>query len=392
MEWTARGNENIFENNIVDINKTTKFCVYGAGELGGDLYKTLKFYNMFDCFVDNNKEIQHHGCNGELVLSENEYLRKSTNPHIIICASRKNTLAIEKHLKDEGFIYNRDYFIYREFVDKILPIMAYEFFDQIFISLTQISVTERCTLRCKKCAHGCYNVPITQSDMTLEQVKKSADIFFSKVDFIQEFVLIGGEPLLYKNLIEVIEYIGSKYRDKMNIFSITSNGTITPSKELIDICKKYRVLIRISNYSGTIKKLEIQYENLRELFISNDVLFRIGKKENEWVDYGFDNYERKCDDSQLIEVFDACSTPCHEIRESKFYYCVMARSVSDNLHYDVGETDYLDFNQLTNENWKRELLEFILGYSEKGYLDMCRYCHGAEVNNYPIPAAEQMEK
>ena len=30
MEWTARGNENIFENNIVDINKTTKFCVYGA--------------------------------------------------------------------------------------------------------------------------------------------------------------------------------------------------------------------------------------------------------------------------------------------------------------------------------------------------------------------------
>ena len=113
---------------------------------------------------------------------------------------------------------------------------------------------------------------------------------------------------------------------------------------------------------------------------------------NEWVDYGFDYYERKCDDSRLIEVFDACSTPCHEIRENKFYYCVMARSVSDNLKYDVGETDYLDFNQLTNENWKRELLEFILGYSEKGYLDMCRYCHGAEVNNYPILAAEQMEK
>lgn len=49
-----------------------------------------------------------------------------------------------------------------------------------------------------------------------------------------------------------------------------------------------------------------------------------------------------------------------------------------------------NFEKLSGDNWRRELLEFIMGYSEKGYLDMCRYCHGAESYEYPIPAAEQL--
>lgn len=36
------------------------------------------------------------------------------------------------------------------------------------------------------------------------------------------------------------------------------------------------------------------------------------------------------------------------------------------------------------------LLEFNLGYSEKGYLDMCHRCHGIDAVNYPIPIAEQL--
>lgn len=202
--------------------------------------------------------------------------------------------------------------------------------------------------------------------------------------------MIGGEPLLYEKLPQVIEYIGSKYRNQINIFSITSNGTILPSKELINVCKKYNVLFRISNYTNSISNLEYQYNKLAKLFRDNKVQCRIGNKETTWMDYGFDYYERKCSNEELVEVFDKCNTPCHEIRENRFYYCVMARSVSDNLSYNVGEDDYLDINKLVGDNGKEEFLKYILGYSEKGYLDMCRFCHGADCKNYPIPAAEQM--
>lgn len=391
MKWTNKCNESFLnQKNINNIDNDAKFCIYGAGKLGGDLYKTLKHYDMFFCFIDNNHSIQEKGYKNEAVISENEYFKKEIKYPVIICASDKNTLLIESDLKNRGLIHNKNYYIFREFTDKLLPIIAYKFFNETFMSLSQICVTERCTLRCKKCAHGCYNVPITKDDMTLEQVKKSADIFFSKVDYIQEFVLIGGEPLLYKYLTDAVEYIGSKYRNQMSVFSITSNGTITPSKDLLEKCKEYGVLFRISNYSGTISKLELQYEKLRKLFITNNVEFRISRKEHEWMDYGFDYYKRECDNEQLINVFDACGTPCHEIRENKFYYCVMARSVADNLSVNVGKEDYLDFEKLSGDNWRRELLEFIMGYSEKGYLDMCRYCYGAESYEYPIPAAEQL--
>ena len=38
---------------------------------------------------------------------------------------------------------------------------------------------------------------------------------------------------------------------------------------------------------------------------------------------------------------------------------------------------------------KKQLFEFEMGYSEKGYLDMCRFCRGREAMNYRIPAAVQ---
>ena len=45
MKWTNKGYEDIICNK--NISETTKFCIYGAGKLGGDLYKTLKHYDMF---------------------------------------------------------------------------------------------------------------------------------------------------------------------------------------------------------------------------------------------------------------------------------------------------------------------------------------------------------
>ena len=70
----------------------------------------------------------------------------------------------------------------------------------------------------------------------------------------------------------------------------------------------------------------------------------------------------------------------------------MARSVSDNLNFHVGEQDYLDFSKLGETEYKKEVLEYSMGYSDKGYLDMCRYCNGAEAKDKSIPVAEQMER
>ena len=79
-------------------------------------------------------------------------------------------------------------------------------------------------------------------------------MFFSKVDYINEFVLIGGEPLLYKGLSKAIVYIGNKYRSQIGIFSITTNGTIAPDVETLNVSEKYLVLYRICNFAMALPR------------------------------------------------------------------------------------------------------------------------------------------
>ena len=65
------------------------------------------------------------------------------------------------------------------------------------------------------------------------------------------------------------------------------------------------------------------------------------QESTRYVKYdGFDYVKRDCDDNELVAVFDACHTPCHEVQDDKFYYCVMAHTVANNLHFDVGKDDY----------------------------------------------------
>ena len=62
------------------------------------------------------------------------------------------------------------------------------------------------------------------------------------------------------------------------------------------------------------------------------------------------------------------------------------------MDFKVGESEYLDLSELCNNDYgKKIFFEYANGYSEKGYLDMCNYCNGAENYNYIIPAGEQLK-
>ena len=394
MIWKNKGHENdyIAKQLIETYSEKPQIYVFGASIKGRELAVTLRRYNCFAGYIDNSVEKQRQGFEKDRVYSLNEFLSRRDG-FIVISVSQKNITIINEQLKSFGLLNNADYFFYDEFCNDIFPMLSVYYYNLSFISLAQITLTERCTLKCKKCAHGCFAVDNRViTDLTVEQAYKSADSFFSKVDFIKEFVLIGGEPLLYEKLENVIQYIGRKYREKIGIYSITTNGTIVPKEEVVRACREYDVLIRISNYSGQLPHLKERYERLTEYLKKSNISYLIREEQLEWMDYGFDYLDRKATKDELIQVFDSCHTPCREIRENRFYYCVMARSVSENLGYHVGQEDYLDLEKLTGENYKKELLEFTLGYSKKGYLDMCNHCYGAEAKKRPIPAAEQVKR
>lgn len=391
MIWKNKTHElDQFAADLMSANPQLKYYIFGAGLMGRELLSVFMKYNCTVMFIDNSVDKQRDGIDGTEVITLTEYLLRRDG-QIIIAASKANTVTIKQQLEDNLLKHGEDFFLYDEFVDFIFPIISVYGFNQSYVSLAQITLTERCTLKCKKCAHGCSYVDnATAIDMSLQQVYKSADSFFSKVDFVKEFVLIGGEPLLYRELETVIEYIGRRYRERISLFVITTNGTIIPNKDILRACQKYNILFRISNYSYQVPRLKKTYQRLMDVLESYSISYVLSEEEHEWMDYGFEYVNRNESEDELVKVFDACKTPCREIRENRFYYCVMARSISDNLGFHVGQDDYLDMDRLNGTDYRKELLEFTLGYSDKGYLDMCRHCNGAEAKNYPIPAAEQV--
>lgn len=391
MKWKNKRHEqdNYARQLIANLQNRKKYYIFGAGVLGKALLPLIIAYKQVVEFIDNSVEKQAHKMNGVEVISFGRYLQKKDGL-IIVAASRKNTPVIVEQLEAAQLKRGIDFWLYQEFTDYIFPIISVYQYNKLYLTIAQISLTERCSLKCKKCAHGCYAVDNkTAKDMTLEQVYVSADSFFRKIDYVREFVLIGGEPLLYRQLSETIQYIGTHYRKQIGVFSITTNGTIMPDDEILKNCRQYNVMFRISNYSGTIPRLAEAYDRLTVKLREQGIEYVLGRAEAEWTDYGFDHLNRGASEEELIKVFDDCRTPCREVRENRFYYCVMARSVSENTGIGVGENDYLDLDALQGEDYKKELLEFNLGYSDKGYLDMCNYCYGSECTKHGIPAAEQ---
>lgn len=385
MKWDHKGSE-LDKIRIPNLDHCS-FYVFGAGDIGRGLYVTLSKFEMFAGFIDNSREKQESGFCGEMVHSYEWYLENAKEKTVIIAANSAHEQEICNQLKQD----HCSYYFSEGFLNRIMPL--YMFFKQniLFMNLAQICVTERCTLKCMNCAHACYAVDRHAEDMVLEDVCQSADIFFSKVDYIYEFVLIGGEPLLYADLAQAVQYIGERYRNQIGTFSITTNGTILPKKELLDCCQKYGVLIRISNYTKSIPVLQDQYEKLQRLLIEAKVSYNLGKSDEEWWDYGFTNYIDEREEKEIIRKFDLCATPCRETRNGRLYFCVMARTVSENLGYHIGEEDFLDLTSLPDGALGRKiLLEFNMGYSEKGYLSMCRRCHGSDSKNYTVVAAKQM--
>lgn len=391
MKWQRKGHEfdEMAEACVRAFReKGEKIYIFGAGYLGNTCKSVIESQGCLAGFVDNDQKKHGTELDGIAVMSFDAYMQLEKKGFLVV-AVEKYLQEITAQLVERNFMPGQDYFIWDTFLRITFPILMTYCYNRSYVRLAQISVTERCSLRCKKCAHACNYVGNDAEDMPIEKVYESADAFFSKVDLIWDFVLIGGEPLLYQELPEAAAYIGKKYRNQIIRFCITTNGTILPSEELLTVCRKYDIMFQISNYEKQLPYLAEKYKRFQKLMEEYHVKYAFGDSEMDWMDYGFDYVNRDEDETGLQKVFQKCQTPCREIRGSRYYYCVMARSVSDNMQLGIGMDDFLDLEKLP-EDYKKILLEFEFGYSEKGYLDMCRRCNGAEAKKHLIPAAEQM--
>lgn len=237
----------------------------------------------------------------------------------------------------------------------------------IVVPMLEITVTSRCSLKCKNCISlmPYYKNP---SDMDTETNVKSLTTILDAVDQVNKLSILGGEPFLYNDLSKIINIV-APYNNVKRII-ITTNGTIIPKgDELINSLKNSKVVVRISYY-GKISKYT---DEIIELCKYNNIRYEVRFLKEMWWSPGSIE-KRHRDIKQLREQYSNCpASNCNNIIDGKLHHCSRSSNgVCLGIIPDEPK-DYLDILQNSDKKeLRKNIIDFLFG--DRDYISACDYC------------------
>lgn len=345
--------------------------IYGMGELGNEIRNVLtrmhfqEFYSL--TYVDKNYKKMEN-------VNSPEWILRIKNKNVLVVLAIAETETRERIttiLQKIGFL-KKNICDYTDFYNVILPVLSVYYLDKIYLDSLQISVGDKCNLRCKDCTNF---IPYMKKleNRPLQTIISDIDLLFKKIDYIRHFPIIGGETLLYSELPEFIYYLLEKYCNQIGELWIYSNGSL-PSKmnqSFLAMLKKYNEKIHffVSNYTHKNPRLKDKFTEFIEILETEKVQY-VYIENFTWNDTGIARREIK-KHINIEDFVSLCSQPCRDYEDGKIYYCAVAKysGKAFGIRDNKNEIDI-------NESNKKEIVEFVLGYIESGYLEMCKYCNG----------------
>jgi len=178
-----------------------------------------------------------------------------------------------------------------------------------------------------------------------EKILASIDIIKKNVDFISEFRLIGGEPLMNKEWAKIANGISEK-NPECEIF-IYSNGTIAPKDEQLESFYGKKINFIITDYGKLSRNLTKLHDQLNKHNINY-----ISTPAKYWVDCSSIKHHKRSA-SALKEVFKQCCVKyLYTLLHGKLYRCpFIANAANLNAIPDnpANYVDLFDENKNTNQ-------------------------------------------
>ena len=209
-----------------------------------------------------------------------------------------------------------------------------------------------------------------------EALRVDVDLFFANVDYIMIFHVSGGEPMLYKHTADLIAYIDENYGDRIGTLRTVTNGTIVPSDETLMKLSRCRVEVTVDDYREAVPKYNAQFDELIRKLEQYQIKHYINKVKS-WVDLAPEKTDySNMSEEQLIRHRSECGQTWQELRDGKLYSCNYAAYAT--VAGIAGEQDLEESYDLRRHtaDKKKELVEFRLGYTNKGYTNFCKKCRG----------------
>lgn len=379
MKWNNKGHQ--FDGVFEQISKNQRsYVMWGYGSFGRKFYQRIKGKISIDQIFDVNES----GCTIDEYTIQNPDSLVLDKKQVIIVTAISAYEEISNKLIEYGYVENEDFMNGRTFMEVFF---AYHY-DQLFLNGFDISITERCTLSCRKCNMfmAYFKEP---KDRDVQNLKKDMDVFFSHVEHVEILNILGGEPFLHSGLLEFMKYLAENYDQKISSVGILSNGMVTPKKEEIDFLQEHpKFFLKLSDYTKTIPYKGKLEENL-QLFQQRGIVYEMVHYDS-WMDFGFPEKSMHLEKEAALEHFENCMPPFRGLYNEKYYFCHVQTSTIRAGLCQENENDYLDLNR---EISKKEFLEFDRGYSEQGYITLCENCRGCGSDNtLLVEVAEQKER
>lgn len=133
------------------------------------------------------------------------------------------------------------------------------------IKILDIFYGNKCNLACKNCDTRSDVLRTTQFDPQLDVIKESI-VLANKHFNVENWSVLGGEPLLYKEKItEIISFLRTIEPNK-TIF-LSTNGILLGKNIdfVVDLIKKYRIWVQVCNHTAEFKNPKIIQDYVEEI-------------------------------------------------------------------------------------------------------------------------------
>ena len=373
MKWKNKGHE--YDRMYQKISEKEYFYLFGAGDYGRQFLQIFDKEIQIKGYIDNDPMKQGTTINGKYCYSS-EQIKLKENEAIILTMSQIARVKPIEQLKQSGYKKDEDYFILEEF----LSVFHVYKNDMVYFSNISFLPSTACNLNCKNCLN--FNPFAKQFYVReWEDLIKDIDLFFSCVDRIMLFHVSGGEPMLYKHTAELIEYIDNNYGNRIDTLRTVTNGTVVPKEEVLQKLSRCNVEITVDDYRDAVPQFCERFNELIRKLEAYRIRYYINKV-NSWIDLAPDKVDYSgLSEDQLITHRSDCSQSWEELRDGKIYSCNYAAYAT--VAGIAGEQDLEETYDLTSFTCdkKKELIEFRLGYTTKGYTNFCKKCRGFTPEN-----------
>lgn len=214
-------------------------------------------------------------------------------------------------------------------------------------------------------------------DINSELIITSLHEIIGALDFISCVELIGGEPFVAKNLGRVLGFLLEQ--EKVLAVEITTNATIIPTADILELLKDPKVAVHISNYGNVVDQ-----SGFMDCMEKDGIRHKTLAFQGKWMSPG-GTAARNRDGEELVRQYYRCSSGylCKTLWGDKIYPCARAASLAE-----LGiMQDCPNISGLEKEGLRERLYAFYVVPS----CGVCDYCDMSVEDPVYVEPAVQME-